>query len=96
MLNGLDLFSGIGGLTLALSEWVRPVAYCEIDPYCQAVLQSRFIDGRLPAAPIWDNIRTLRARDIKGPIDIIYGGFPVGIQRVFSVQSRGWGYSYRQ
>lgn len=27
MLNGLDLFSGIGGLALALSEWVRPVAY---------------------------------------------------------------------
>jgi tRNA/tmRNA/rRNA uracil-C5-methylase (TrmA/RlmC/RlmD family) len=33
LLNGLDLFSGIGGITLALAPWVRPVAYCEIDEY---------------------------------------------------------------
>jgi site-specific DNA-cytosine methylase len=37
VLNGLDLFTGIGGLSIALSEWVRPIAYCEIDPYCQEV-----------------------------------------------------------
>lgn len=33
MLNGLSLFTGIGGIDLALSEWVRPVAYCEIEQY---------------------------------------------------------------
>jgi site-specific DNA-cytosine methylase len=38
-MNGLDLFSGIGGLTSALMPWVRPVAYCEIDRFCQAVLR---------------------------------------------------------
>ena len=32
MLNGLSLFSGIGGLDVALSKWVQSVAYCEIDP----------------------------------------------------------------
>jgi len=53
MLNGLDLFSGIGGLSLALAPWVRPVAYCEIDSYCQGVLLSRFVDGQLPPAPIF-------------------------------------------
>lgn len=73
MLNGLDLFSGIGGLTLALSEWVRPVAYCENDRYCQGVLLSRMSTGELPVAPIWDDIRYLEP---KGDIDIIYGGFP--------------------
>lgn len=77
MLNGLDLFSGIGGITLALREWVRPVAYCESEPYAQSVLLSRMSEGRLPTAPIWDDVRTLRgeAFDRIG-IDIIYGGFP--------------------
>lgn len=77
MINGLDLFSGIGGLSLALNEWVKPVAYCEIDPYCQGVLLSRISDGTLPNAPIWDDIKTLSYDGRNWPgIDIIYGGFP--------------------
>jgi DNA (cytosine-5)-methyltransferase 1 len=77
MLNGLDLFSGIGGLTLALNEWVRPVAYCEIDPYCQGVLLSRITSGQLPNAPIWDDIKTLDGfRFPRGYVDVIFGGFP--------------------
>lgn len=51
-MNGLDLFSGIGGITLALKEFVKTVAYCEIDPYCQSVLLSRMQEGNLPKAPI--------------------------------------------
>mgnify|MGYP007083425620 CR=1 FL=1 len=75
MLYGMDLFSGIGGITIALSEFVRPVAYCEIDPYCQSVLLQRMSEGNLPKAPIWDNIRTLSAKELPR-IDIIFGGFP--------------------
>jgi DNA (cytosine-5)-methyltransferase 1 len=75
MLNGLDLFSGIGGLTLALEPWVRPVAYCENDRHAQSVLLSRLREGRLPRAPIWDDVRTLSAGALP-PVDIIYGGFP--------------------
>jgi DNA (cytosine-5)-methyltransferase 1 len=79
VINGLDLFSGIGGLTLALSPWVKPVAYCENDRYAQSVLLSRMRDGSLPCAWIWDDVRTLRADHIGLPevgIDIVYGGFP--------------------
>lgn len=77
LLNGLDLFSGIGGLTLALSPWVKPVAYCENDRYAQSVLLSRMSDGQLPVAPIWDDVRTFDAVKCKAvPIEIIYGGFP--------------------
>lgn len=79
MLNGLDLFSGIGGLTLALSEWVRPVAYCECDRYCQAVLLSRQRSLDLPEAPIWDDVCTLGKGAMElscASIDIIYAGFP--------------------
>lgn len=77
MINGLDLFSGIGGLTLALKEWVRPVAYCESDPYCQAVLLSRMSKSDIGIAPIWEDVRSLQKTDLRYfEIDIIYGGFP--------------------
>lgn len=77
MLNGLDLFSGIGGLTLALSSWVRPVAYCENDRYAQGVLLSRMRDGSLPVSPIWDDVRSLTPEALgRCRIDIIVGGFP--------------------
>ena len=76
MLNGLDLFSGIGGLSLAVKPWVRTVAYCEQDRYCQAVLMSRMQSGELNEAPIWDDVRTLRGSEIHEPIDMVFGGFP--------------------
>ena len=76
MLYGLDLFSGIGGITEALSEWVRPVAYCESNRYAQGVLVSRMVKGQLPRAPIWDDVTTLRGSNLPRGIDIIYGGFP--------------------
>jgi DNA (cytosine-5)-methyltransferase 1 len=77
MLNGLDLFSGIGGMSIALQDWVRPIAYCEIDPYCQGILLSRMADKTLATAPIWDNISTFRTNYLlEGRIEIITGGFP--------------------
>jgi DNA (cytosine-5)-methyltransferase 1 len=76
MLNGLDLFSGIGGLTIALAPWVQPIAYCENDRYASAVLLSRMASGDIPAAPIWDDVRTLTRDMFPSEIDIIYGGFP--------------------
>jgi DNA (cytosine-5)-methyltransferase 1 len=74
-MNGLDLFTGIGGITLALRGYVTPVAYCEIEPYCQSVLLQRMSEGNLPKAPIWDDVRTLPASELPR-IDIIYGGSP--------------------
>ena len=76
MLNGLSLFSGIGGIDVALSEYVRTVAYCEIDTYCQAVLFSRMASGELQTSPIWDDIKTLEGGSLRGDVDIIFGGFP--------------------
>lgn len=72
---------------MALSEYVRPVAYCEIDSYCQSVLLQRMSEGHLPKAPIWDDIRTFpilgeTSVEICGEVvdlpavDIISGGFP--------------------
>jgi DNA (cytosine-5)-methyltransferase 1 len=75
VLNGLGLFEGIGGITEALAPWVQPVAYCERDRDAQSTLLCRVADGSLPVAPIWDDVRTLGARELP-PIDMVYGGFP--------------------
>jgi len=72
---GLGLFTGVGGITLALQEYVKPLAYCEIEPYCQSTLLQRMQEGNLPKAPIWDDVRTLPTDELPR-IDIIYGGFP--------------------
>lgn len=76
MMRGLDLFSGIGGISLALKPWVETVAYCEIEPYCQAVLLERMQSNDLDSAPIWDDVTTLNRTVLDTPIDIIFGGFP--------------------
>ena len=76
MINGLSLFTGIGGLDVALSEYVRPIAYCESDPYCQAVLFSRMADESISNCPVWDDITTLSGLPFNGSVDIIYAGFP--------------------
>ena len=74
-LKSLDLFSGIGGISLALSEYCKTVAYCEIDPYCQGVLLSRMASGHIDNAPIWDDVKTLNGKELEA-IGIIVGGFP--------------------
>lgn len=65
----LDLFSGIGGFSLGLERaGMTTVAFCEIDPYCRAVLKKHW-----PEVPIYEDVRTL---NYDGPVDIICGGYP--------------------
>jgi DNA (cytosine-5)-methyltransferase 1 len=62
---------------VALSPFVRPIAYCEKDRFAQAVLLSRMQRGELPTAGIWDDVTTLLPELLpREEIDIIYGGFP--------------------
>lgn len=80
MLRSLDLFSGIGGLTLALEEVACPVAYCDAAPVAQRVLAARIADGSLPAAPICEDVHALnkkwlRSRTRSQP-NAIVAGFP--------------------
>lgn len=63
-MNGLSLFSGIGGLDLALKPWVRTVAYCEVDPNCRRVLAERMQHGRLDTAPIFEDVRDLNLEEV--------------------------------
>src|SRR6516165_166391 len=58
--NVLDLFSGIGGFALGLERaGMRTVAFCEIDPYCRAVLRKHW-----PDVPIYGDVRTLTAETL--------------------------------
>jgi DNA (cytosine-5)-methyltransferase 1 len=74
-MNGLDLFSGIGGIAYGLRDYIVPVAYCEKDEYCQRVLIKQMQSGEIGTAPIWDDVTTFPCKDI-GEVDIITAGFP--------------------
>ena len=66
----LDLFSGIGGMSLGLeSIGFRTVAFCEVEPFCREVLAHHW-----PGVPIHEDVRTLR-----GPMSeklTLWPGFP--------------------
>lgn len=69
-LNVLDLFSGIGGFSLGLERaGMRTVAFCEIEPYCRAVLQKHW-----PDVPIYEDVRSLAGATVAA--NVICGGFP--------------------
>jgi DNA (cytosine-5)-methyltransferase 1 len=69
----LDLFSGIGGISLGLERTggFETAAFCEIDKAAQKVLKKHW-----PDVPIFEDVKSLSTKDIDGAIDIICGGFP--------------------
>jgi DNA (cytosine-5)-methyltransferase 1 len=69
MLRVLDLFSGIGGFSLGLERTggFRTVAFCEIEPYCRAVLRKHW-----PDVPCFDDVGTIPGIGC----DVVAGGFP--------------------
>ena len=71
-MNVLDLFSGIGGFSLGLERaGMRTAAFCEVDKKARAVLRKHW-----PTTPIFNDVKTLSAKDINETIDVICGGFP--------------------
>ena len=71
----LDLFAGIGGFTLGLERaGFETVAFCEIDPFAQKVLNKNW-----PEVPIYEDVKQITAEQLRTDgitVDIITGGFP--------------------
>jgi len=67
-----SLFSGIGGFDLA-AEWMgwTNVFHCEVDPFCNRVLNHHF-----PQSIGYENIKETIFSVHRGDIDILTGGFP--------------------
>jgi site-specific DNA-cytosine methylase len=81
VLSSIDLFTGIGGITLALKGIAHPILYCDNAPECNLVLNRLMDKGKLPTCPISDNVKTLnrawlKRHGINQKPDIIVGGFP--------------------
>lgn len=72
-LKVLDLFSGIGGFSVGLEKTggFETVAFCDFDEPARKVLQKHW-----PNTPIFNDVKTLSAKDIDGTVDVICGGFP--------------------
>jgi DNA (cytosine-5)-methyltransferase 1 len=67
----LDLFSGIGGFSLAAEcNNIETIGFVEKDIFCQKVLQKNF-----PGIPIIGDIRDVKKETFE-PVDIVSGGFP--------------------
>lgn len=86
-MHAISLFTGIGGIDLALEGYCKARLYCELDPACRQVLQARMAHGQLPQAPIHPDVTTLSKQALQGylggdtPIDIILSGFPCQVRR---------------
>jgi DNA (cytosine-5)-methyltransferase 1 len=70
-LTHLDLFSGIGGFAPA-AKWngFRTLAFCDCEPYAQAVLRKHW-----PDVHVHGDIRQVRG-DLYAGVTLLTGGFP--------------------
>jgi DNA (cytosine-5)-methyltransferase 1 len=71
-MNCGHLFNGIGGFALA-AHWMgwNNVMHCEIDPFCNKVMNKHF-----PNSYQHEDIRTTDFTIWRGRIDLLTGGFP--------------------
>jgi DNA (cytosine-5)-methyltransferase 1 len=71
-LKHIGLFEGIGGFSLA-AKWMGwdTIAWCEIEPFCQKVLNYHF-----PSAKQHNDIKTTDFAIYRGKCDLLTGGFP--------------------
>lgn len=71
MLKVGSLFSGAGLCDLGL-QWAgfRHQWFCEIDPFCRAVLARHW-----PDIPLYEDVKTLKGSELPS-VDVLCGGFP--------------------
>lgn len=72
----LDLFSGIGGFSLALRSICKTVGYCEKKVASVAVLKARMKSRELDKAPVFDDVNDLTKAHLNELPLMITAGFP--------------------
>jgi len=97
-MKSIDLFSGIGGLTLALSPVCKPVLYCDKHPGAKAVLASAMDKGYIPRAEIFHDVRELsrhvavaekRNEALFSGVEVVLAGFPCQDVSVMNIGGKG-------
>lgn len=73
MRTHLDLFSGVGGFSLA-ARWaggIETIGFAEIDEYCSKILEKHW-----PGVPNYDDVRTIPCDKLAGRVWLVTGGPP--------------------
>ena len=77
--NIISFCTGYGGLELGIRRAgvdVRTVCNVEIETFVQANLAAKIEEGRMDNAPIWTDLKTFPAREFRGKVHGLIGGYP--------------------
>ena len=77
--NIISFCTGYSGLELGIRRAgvdVRTVVNVEIEAFCCANLVAKTEEGRMDNAPIWTDLKTFPAREFRGKICGLIGGYP--------------------
>ena len=78
-LHTLSLCTGYGGIERGLElagESLRTLAHVEIEAFAAANLVAKMEEGKMGAAPIWTDLKTLPLDPFRGRVDLLTGGYP--------------------
>jgi DNA (cytosine-5)-methyltransferase 1 len=77
--NIISFCTGYGGLELGIRRAgvdVRTVCNVEIEAFVQANILAKTEEGRMDNAPIWTDLKTFPAREFRGKVHGLIGGYP--------------------
>jgi DNA (cytosine-5)-methyltransferase 1 len=77
--NIISFCTGYGGLELGIRRAgvdVRTIVNVEIEAFCCANLVAKTEEGRMDNAPIWTDLKTFPAREFRGKVHGLIGGYP--------------------
>lgn len=77
--NIISFCTGYGGLEIGIRRAgvdVRTIVNVEIEAFCCANLVAKTEEGRMDNAPIWTDLKTFPAREFRGKVHGLIGGYP--------------------
>ena len=77
--NIISFCTGYGGLELGIRRAgvdVRTIVNVEIEAFCCANMAAKIEEGRMDNAHIWTDLKTFPAREFRGKVHGLIGGYP--------------------